>query len=123
MSRQGSTKKIAEKIAEGLNYGENHCELVPLTKLLKDLELIKNFNFLNYNLIGFGTPVYYFYPPHHLFEVFEALPNLSHAKGFIFCTSGGNPGACLYKIKTILDKKGIKIIDGYDKWIGLDQHR
>lgn len=122
-SQQGSTKKIAEKIAESLNYGKNHCDLVRFTKLDKDLILIKDFNFLNYELIGFGTPVYYFFPPFHLFEVFKALPDLSHAKGFLFCTSGGNPGACLYKIKQILDQKGIKIIDGCDKWIGLDQHR
>ncbi len=122
-SQQGSTKKIAEKIAEGLNQGENRCELVRFTKLTKDLEMIKNFDFSKYSLIGFGTPVYYFYPPHHLFKVFESLPDLSHVNGFLFCTSGGNPGACLYKIKNILDKKGFKIIDGYDKWIGLDQHR
>lgn len=122
-SQQGSTKKIAEKISEGLNYGENDCDLVRFTKLAKDLELIKNFDFSKYDLIGFGTPVYYFHPPYHLFEVFEALPDLSHANGFLFCTSGGNPGTCLFKIKQILDNKGIKIIDGHDKWIGLDQHR
>ena len=122
-SQQGSTKKIAEKIAKGLREGGNQCDLIRFTKLVKDLELIKEFNFSKYNLIGFGTPVYYFHPPYHLFEVFVALPDLSHAKGFLFCTSGGNPGATLYKIKMILDKKGIKIIDGYDKWIGLDQHR
>ncbi|MFX1452062.1 MAG: flavodoxin family protein, partial [Promethearchaeota archaeon] len=122
-SQQGSTQKIAEKIAEGLSSGKNNCDLVRFTKISNDLKLIKNFDFLKYDLIGFGTPVYYFFPPHHLFEIFESLPDLSHAKGFLFCTSGGNPGATLSKIKIILDKKGIKIIDGYDKWIGRDHHR
>jgi len=122
-SQQGSTKKIAENIAAGLRSGENQCDLVRFSKLSKDLELVQNFEFSKYQLIGFGTPVYYFHPPHHLNEVFEALPDLSHAKGFIFCTSGGNPGATLYKIKKSLEKTRIKIIDGYDKWIGLDQHR
>ncbi|MHA1386341.1 MAG: flavodoxin family protein, partial [Candidatus Helarchaeota archaeon] len=98
-SQQGSTKKIAENIAAGLRSGENQCDLVRFSKLSKDLELVQNFEFSKYQLIGFGTPVYYFHPPHHLNEVFEALPDLSHAKGFIFCTSGGNPGATLYKIK------------------------
>ncbi len=122
-SQQGSTKKIAEKIAEGLRHGGHTCDLVRFTKISKDLELIKYFEFKRYQLIGFGTPVYYFHPPYHLFEIFEALPDLSHAKGFLFCTSGGNPGATLFKIKQVLDKKGIKIIDGCDRWKGFDQHR
>jgi ferredoxin/flavodoxin len=122
-SQQGSTQKIATAIAEGLTSKENRCDLVRFTKLAKDLELVKRFNFNQYDLIGIGTPVYYFYPPHHLFEVFEAFPRLKHKRGFLFCTSGGNPGAALFKIKQIFNKKGLKIIDGYDRWIGLDQHR
>jgi flavodoxin/ferredoxin len=122
-SQQGSTKKIAEKIAEGLRCAGNTCKLFSFTKLSEDLNLISRLNFREYQLIGFGTPVYYFHPPYHLIEVLESLPDLSQAKGFLFCTSGGNPGATLYKIKKILEKKGLKIIDGYDKWIGLDQHR
>ena len=122
-SQQGSTKKIAEKIAEGLRYAENSCELFRFTKISEDLNLISGLDFRKYQLIGFGTPVYYFHPPYHLIEILKLLPDLSQAKGFLFCTSGGNSGATLYKIKKILDKKGIKIIDGYDKWIGLDQHR
>jgi len=122
-SAQGSTKKITEEIAKGLTSTRSRCDLVRFTKLVKDLELIRSFNFKRYNLIGIGTPVYYFYPPYHLFELFEAFPDLRHTNGFLFCTSGGNPGAALFKIKQVLEKKGIKIIDGYDKWIGLDQHR
>jgi ferredoxin/flavodoxin len=121
-SQQGSTKKIAESIARGMRSNAK-CELIQFKKLAHDLELISQFNFKQYDLIGFGTPVYYFYPPHHLFEIFEALPHLSPAKGFIFCTSGGNPGATLFKIKQVLDNKGLRIIDGYDRWLGLDQHR
>jgi len=96
---------------------------VQFVKLEDDLELIENLNFKNYDLIGIGTPVYYFFPPYHLFEVFKAFKDLNHAKGFLFCTSGGNPGAALFKIKQVLDKKGLRIIEGYDRWIGLDQHR
>ncbi len=122
-SQQGSTKKIAENIAEGLTQRSHTCDLVQFTKLATDLELIRRFNFTKYSFFGFGTPVYYFYPPHHLFEILESFPYLNHTKGFLFCTSGGNPGATLFKLKQVLDKKGIVIIDGSDKWIGLDQHR
>ena len=122
-SQQGSTQKIANKIAEGLNKGENICNLVKLTKLRQDLKMIESFNFKKYDLIGIGTPVYYFHPPNHLIQILKKFPELNNKKGFLFCTSGGNPGAILFKIKQILDPKGLKIIDGYDKWIGLDQHR
>ncbi|MHA1132038.1 MAG: EFR1 family ferrodoxin, partial [Candidatus Helarchaeota archaeon] len=122
-SQQGSTKRIAEMIGAGLTEGDNRCTLFRLTKLHKDLELISQINFKRFALIGFGTPVYYFYPPNHLFEIFKALPKLDHAKGFLFCTSGGNPGATLFKIKQALQHTGLKIIDGYDRWRGLDQHR
>ena len=122
-SQQGSTKRIAQHIAQGLSIGDHSCDLVQFTKLQKDLELIERFKFKNYDLIGFGTPVYYFNLPHHLFEVLDVLPNLSYAQGFLFCTSGGNPGATLFKLQQILKNKGLKIIAGSDRWKGLDQHR
>jgi ferredoxin len=122
-SQQGSTKRIAEMIADGLTDGENRCTLIPFTKLQKDLELVQRLDFKQYDLIGFGTPVYYFYPPDHLFQIFKALPRLDHARGFLFCTSGGNPGATLSKVKNALAHTDLRIIDGCDRWRGLDQHR
>ena len=98
-SQQGSTQKIAQAIAEGLTSKRSRCELVRFTKLAQDLVLVNRFDFKNYDLIGIGTPVYYFYPPHHLFEVFETFPQLENKRAFLFSTSGGNPGAALFKIK------------------------
>jgi ferredoxin/flavodoxin len=118
----GNTKRITEKIAEGLRLG-GKCELVPLKKYQNDLELIKGFNFKQYDLIGIGVPVYYFHPPYHILFELEHFPPLHDKKGFLFCTSGGNPGSTLYQMKKVLDKKGLKIIDGCDKWIGWDVHQ
>ena len=122
-SQSGNTKKYAEKIAEGLSSGEHVCELIRFRKLEKDINIVKNFNFSKYNLIGFGIPVYYFKPPFHILEILEALPLLKDKKCFLFCTSGGNPGATLYKLKLVTDKKGLIIIDGSDKFVGLDKHQ
>ncbi|NVM56177.1 MAG: 4Fe-4S binding protein [Candidatus Helarchaeota archaeon] len=122
-SQSGNTKKFAEKIKEGLSNGEHTCELIRFKKLKDDIKLIKNFNFSKYNLIGFGIPVYYFKPPFHILDILEALPSLQGKNGFLFCTSGGNPGATLHKMNVITDKKGLKIIDSNDQFIGLDKHQ
>jgi flavodoxin/Pyruvate/2-oxoacid:ferredoxin oxidoreductase delta subunit len=119
----GNTKKIAEKIAEGLESNGNFCSLIPLTKFIKDVQLFKEFPFDEYDLIGLGVPVYYFHPPYHILFELKYFPNLNNINGFIFCTSGGNPGSTLYQIKKVLDAKGLKIIEGYDKWIGWDVHQ
>lgn len=119
----GNTKKIAEKIAEGLRSGGNECDLVRLTKYQEDIKLFKTFSFEKYDLIGFGVPVYYFHPPYHITFELEYLPSLQNKKGFIFCTSGGNAGSTLFQLSKILKKKELKIIDGEDKWIGWDVHQ
>ena len=110
-----NTKKYAEKIAEGIREIGHQCQLIRFKKKDNDIELIKKFDF-SYDLIGFGTPVYYF------LDILEQLPSLEGKRGFLFCTSGGNPGSTLNQIKMITDKKGLKIIDGSDKFIGFDRH-
>jgi ferredoxin/flavodoxin len=119
----GNTKKIAEQIAAGLRKNNNHCKIIPLTKYKKDLQIIKSFPFEDFDLIGIGTPVYYFHPPYHILFELEEFPNLGSKLGFLFCTSGGNPGSTLYQMKKVLDTKGLKLIDGYDQWIGWDVHQ
>ena len=112
-----------EKIAEGLRSGGNTCDLVKLTKYASDVELVKSIDFKTYDLLGIGVPVYYFHPPYHIIDLLHEFPALDGLKGFLFCTSGGNPGSTLYQMKVILDQKGLKIIDGYDRWIGHDVHQ
>lgn len=119
----GNTKKIAERIRIGLEINGNTCDLVKLTKFQKDLELIQSFPFEKYDLIGIGVPVYYFHPPYHVLFELEHFPNLNNKKGFLFCTSGGNPGSTLYQMKEALTHTNIKIIDGCDQWIGCDVHQ
>lgn len=114
--------KYTEKIAEGLREEGSSCELIRFTKVNQDIQIIKNFDFSKRDLIGIGTPVYYFHPPYHIFDIAEALPLLEGKMGFLFCTSGGNPGSTLYQIKRITDQKGLKIIDGNDKFVGFDRH-
>ncbi|MHC1590785.1 MAG: EFR1 family ferrodoxin [Candidatus Helarchaeales archaeon] len=119
----GNTKKIAEKIAEGIEAAGGSCELIRLTKYEKDLEMIKKIDFSKYDLFGLGVPVYYFHPPYHILFELDKLPSLNGLKGFLFCTSGGNPGSTLHQLKVKLKEKGLHVIDGYDRWIGWDVHQ
>ncbi len=122
-SQSGNTKKYAERIAEGLSTGENTCELIRFKKFMQDLERVRTFDFSTCDLIGIGVPVYYFKPPFHILDILEEFPSLEGKMGFLFCTNGGNPGATLYKLKLVTDKKGMKIIDWNDQFLGLDRHQ
>ena len=108
-----NTQKYAENIAEGIRESGHECELIRFTKVDSDIELVKNFKY-EADLIGIGIPVYYFHPPYHIIDILEALPSLQGKRGFLFCTSGGNPGSTLNQVKMITDKKGLKIIEGND---------
>jgi len=87
------------------------------TKKIAELVAISSIN-----LIGIGIPVYYFQPPFHIFDILNEFPELSGKYGFLFCTSGGAPHSTLYQMKQVLDKKGLKIIEGNDKVICFDKH-
>ncbi|MHA1144141.1 MAG: EFR1 family ferrodoxin [Candidatus Helarchaeota archaeon] len=119
----GNTKRIAEKIAEGIRSTGSTCELVHLKKFKDDLGIIKKMDFHQYDLIGLGVPVYYFHPPYHILFELKEYPSLNGLKGFLFCTSGGNPGSTLHQMKVILKNKGLQVIDGRDDWIGWDVHQ
>ena len=121
-SQSGGTQKISEIIARELTGAGYPCDLVRLTTVKKDLALIRSLPFDDYQVIGFGTPVYYFQPPHHIFKVLEALPDLSGKTGFLFTTSGGSPGTTLHQIQRGLIPKNIDIIAGNDRIICHDRH-
>ena len=118
-----NTKRIAKNIAEGIRYDGSSCDLIQLKKYKEDLEIIKSMDFKKYDLVGLGVPVYYFHPPYHILFELEKYPDLEGLKGFLFCTSGGNPGSTLHQMKVVLKKKGLKIVAGQDKWIGWDVHQ
>ena len=70
----GNTKKIAETIAEELN-----ADLFDLQREHPDLG--------DYNLIGFGSGIYFWKHHEKLLDFVKHLPNMDK-KAFIFSTSG-----------------------------------
>ncbi len=103
----GNTKKIAEVMANSLE-----AELLDLKDTDKDI--IKE-----YDLIGFGSGIYYGKPHKKLMKFVEELDRVKDKKAFVFTTSGrGKPNKWL---KENLSNKGFEVVGefhskGYDTY-------
>ncbi|MBD3244759.1 MAG: flavodoxin [Candidatus Moranbacteria bacterium] len=93
-----NTQKIAKKMAETLNAKLQQPEEVDL----KDIE--------KYDLIGFGSGIYF--AKHHrtILDLAKKLKNLKNKKVFIFSTSGIKIKSYHKKLKQILKEKKTKVI-------------
>ncbi|HSO25617.1 MAG TPA: flavodoxin domain-containing protein, partial [Methanobacteriaceae archaeon] len=95
----GNTKKVAEVMATSLE-----ADLMDL----KDA----NRNIIDeYDLIGFGSGIYYYRPHKKLRKFVEDLDNVENKKAFTFITSGnGNLNKWLNEK---LSKKGFEVLDDF----------
>jgi flavodoxin len=105
----GNTKKIAQAIAKCL-------EATLLTPQQVDMKI-----FIKYDLIGFGSGIYYNRHHQSLFDIIEKIPKANNTKAFIFSTNrDGNPND--HKLlKETLQKKGFTIVGefcckGFEDW-------
>lgn len=107
----GNTKKIAQAMAEVLK-----------AKLVQPDELFEK-NLAEYDLIGFGSGIYFGKHYRGLLELIDTLSNLKNKRCFIFSTSGLKEGGIFNRfsrtIKTKLTTKGFNIVGefacrGYD---------
>jgi len=93
---RGNTKKIAETIAEYLE-----ADLFDLKDLNKDI--VKE-----YDLIGFGSGIYYYRPHKELRKFVESMDYVKNKKAFHFSTSGD--GQYNDWLEKNLSKKGFEVI-------------
>jgi len=99
----GNTKKIAEVMAKELE-----ADLV-------ELDQAKNYNFADYDLIGFGSGIYMWRHHKALLKFTDELPNMNK-NAFIFSTSGAGMNNILKnhrKLKEKLAAKGFKLIGDF----------
>ena len=95
----GNTEKVAKAIAEILN-----------AKLVNPWE-IKSEELLKYDLIGFGSGIYYWKHHRALFKLIGNLSEMRGKKAFIFSTAGINiPFINHRKLRSALRKKGFEIV-------------
>ena len=115
-SQTGSTKKIADQIALGLgssNFDVTHMSITE--NISPDLK--------EYDIIGIGTPTYFFRPPFIIMDFVKSLQGLENKSSFVFILYGTNQGDCGNWIRRELNKKGSKDLGyfrsyGADYWIG-----
>ncbi len=93
---RGNTKKIAEALAKTLEAD------------LFDLNDVNHAIIKNYDLIGFGSGIYYYRPHKKLRKFIEELDNVENKKAFHFSTSGD--GRYYDWLEKKLSSKGFEII-------------
>jgi len=123
-SQTGNTEKVAKAIARGLAEVGSSPQLIRLEEASKiDLS--------QFDLIGVGTPVFFYKEPFNVKDFLKALPSLKGKHAFLFITMGGHPTNTLLRMAKFIEKKGAIVIGtfqafGYDTfppYIGQDRRK
>ncbi len=115
-SQTNSTRKIAESIGKVLEANEWEVEFINIKNGKPDYVE-------DYDLIGFGTPVYYYRLPFLVKDYLQSLPDLNNKAVFSFISYGSYYFDVPIKIKNILQDKntvniGFFAARGADKYLG-----
>ena len=115
-SQTGSTKKVADQIAKGLN--SSNCEVTHFSISGNELP-----NPDGYDIVGIGTPTYFFRPPFVIKDFVQNLIGLDNKSSFVFILHGTHQGDCGNWIRRKLKTKGSKDLGylrsyGVDYWLG-----
>lgn len=113
-SQTGATRQVAEAIARGLEAGGAAVELADLLKT--DPATVAS-----YDVVGLGTPVFYYKEPVVVREFIAALPKANRQPAFTFITHGGNPVNTLRRLQKQLAARGHIVANsfsctGYDTY-------
>jgi flavodoxin len=96
-----NTKKIGKAMAECLN-----------AELIKSDDVNVN-NLMDYDLIGFGSGIYYGKFNKNILDLIDKLPNLPNKKAFVFFTSGQGKIEYNNPIEQKLKEKDFKVIGSF----------
>lgn len=115
-SQYGSTRKVSELIAKGFlsaNWEIDHFIIGS-----NDVPALTG-----YDVIGIGSPTYFFRPPFIVKDFILSLKNLSQISSFVFVLHGTHQGTCGNWIRNQLKAKGAKdlgyfLCTGADYWMG-----
>ncbi len=102
-SQTGNTQKIARQIRDGfLENGD--------TADLRFLKKVKAEELAAYDMIGFGSPIWYEMPP-NMRRFVEEMPASDSKLAFSFCTHGTLPALYFPLVIPRLQRKGLKVVD------------
>ena len=109
-SSSGNTKYVCQLVAKGLNSMDLEAELIPLRKINKYPNVIKEAP-----LFGVGAPIYGGNFTPNMVQWMRQLPRTKEDKKFFLIdTNAGIPGAALQKAREILIQKGYKCVGGLE---------
>lgn len=115
-SQAGSTKEIADQITKGML--SKNCEITH-TSISND----KIPNIEEYDILGIGTPTYFFSPPFIVKDFVNNIKGLKNKSSFVFVLHGTHRGDCGNWIRRKLKTKGTKDLGyfasyGANYWMG-----
>lgn len=108
-SQTGNTRKIAEKIRDGMLHQTDVCDLIPLESA--DIGTLEA-----YGLVGLGCPVFYFKEPFNVHDFMMSSPQQNGRHWFVFCTHGAVMGQTLFSMTASLKKIGALVIGAHDTY-------
>jgi flavodoxin/NAD-dependent dihydropyrimidine dehydrogenase PreA subunit len=108
-SQTGNTKKIAEKICSGITEKGHRCKIADI----KVADLTRS---ADYDLIGIGTPVFYYREPVNIKNLIISMEKGEGKHCFIFCTHGSIIGNTFYYMKDELTRRGYEVIGAFDTY-------
>jgi ferredoxin len=110
-SQTGNTKKIAQAIQQGVAQQAGQCDIARLRE-------IKPEDWVNYDLIGIGSPVWSSCPTTNVVYHIKSLPPTVKGKhAFFYCTHGALPGRCIIRGVKPLQEQGLTVV-GWKDWYG-----
>lgn len=117
-SQGGTTKKIGESIASGLEASGWKVDLENLNAN-QDPPLV----FDDYDMIGIGSPTYFYKPPFNVSDYLEKLPDLKGKLFFVYILFGTYKGDAGNNIREALKAKngkeaGYLVSRGADMFLG-----
>lgn len=108
-SQTGNTRKVAERIREGIAGVTGRCDLA-------DLEEVNTASLADYDLVGLGCPTFYYQEPFNVRDFIGNLTGLDGKHWFLFCSHGSVIGNTFPSMAERLRKKGIVVIGYHDTY-------
>ncbi|MCX8031901.1 MAG: 4Fe-4S dicluster domain-containing protein [Thermoleophilia bacterium] len=108
-SATGSTRKVARAICRGMQQVID-ADVASVAEISPE-------EVANYDLIGIGSPIWFFRETANVRLFMYQLPSLAGKLGFVFCTHGTAPLGIFHSMVPLLRRKGLTII-GWRDWYG-----
>lgn len=116
-SQGGTTAQVAEAIAAGLHDGLDQAAQAQVDLVnLRDAQPPRP---ADYDLLGIGSPTYYYQPPYIVTDYVKDLPELDGLPGFVFVLHGTDRGITGNILRRALTQKGAREL-GYFHCHGAD---